>query len=178
MISGGSGVLGSCTPLSEMAGSERKSAASRRALCSSRSVVFAATAFRVGMALVLPNCLAASMAASRISFSGLVRSARMFESDAGSSFMDHSWRRSVSASMAASRCSSVRVLVTTGAAAMGAGAGGGVTLTAGAGVTDSATGGGEAVFPRCCFKRRAAPNTNAASDNSAKTNFGLMTVSR
>ena len=49
-------------------GSERKLAASSRAICSSVSVVFAATSFKVGMALVLPNGVVASVAASRISF--------------------------------------------------------------------------------------------------------------
>jgi hypothetical protein len=54
------------------------------------------------------------------------------------------------------------------------GADGGTAPTTGAEVTDSLTGGGAAVFPQCCLKRKAAPNTSNASSNIAKMNFGLM----
>ena len=42
----------------------------------------------------------------------------------------------------------------------------------------SGPAGGAAVFSKCCFKNKAAPNTRNASNNSAKMNFGLMTISR
>ncbi len=58
-----------------------------------------------GMALVLPNCLVASMAACRISASGLVRACRMSDRDALSSFMATCSSRSTSASIVAWRSS-------------------------------------------------------------------------
>ena len=54
----------------------------------------------------------------------------------------------------------------------GTGTGGGATLAttfeAGGAAGDGAT------FPKCCFKKKTAPNTTNASSNSAKTNFGLI----
>jgi hypothetical protein len=51
-----------------------------------------------------------------------------------------------------------------------------VRITTGAEVTDSLTEGGGAAFSQCCLKRKAAPNTSNASSNSAKMNFGLISV--
>jgi hypothetical protein len=68
--------------------------------------------------------------------------------------------------------------VETGAAGTGTGADGGAALTTGAEVTESLTEGGAAAFPQCCLKMKAAPNTSNASSSIAKTNFGLMTISR
>jgi hypothetical protein len=58
--------------------------------------------------------------------------------------------------------------------------GGGATLVTafeavtGTRVVISAPAGGADALPQCCFKRKAAPNTNAANNISAKTNFGLI----
>jgi hypothetical protein len=43
-----------------------------------------------------------------------------------------------------------------------------------AGVLISALVGGADAFCRCCFKKREAPNINAANDINAKTNLGLI----
>ena len=81
--------------------------------------------------------------------------------------------------MASRRCSGVRVLVEAGT-----GADGGVTL-----VTAFEAGGEMGViselekadvdaFPKCCFKRKIAPNTSNTDSNIAKTNFGLINIAQ
>ena len=54
----------------------------------------------------------------------------------------------------------------------------GLTLTAGAGVTDSADGRRRGCVPQMLFQKESGAQYERASSNSAKTNFGLMTVSR